>query len=741
MKETNRKYQSTIPRASSYIRNKVPTVVQMEMVECGAASLCSILAYYDKYVPLEELRVECGVSRDGVSAFGIIQAAQMHGLLAEAHQVDLEDLYELPLPLIAYWNFEHFVVIEGFSREAVYIMDPSVGRTTITYEDLNAAFTGIVILFDPSIDFQKSGQPQRIGESLIAIFNRDKASFIFAFLAGLCLVLPQLALPAFSQIFIDNVLVGHSYNWRNWFLFSMVVVIAFTFLMKFLEYTILSRLYIKLTTLFSGEFLWHILRLPYMFYLQRNSGEIANRMPLNENVYKTVATQFSALIIDATVTIAFAIALFYYDAWIACLGLSMVAIDLYFMFALYQSRLDAYFYYQQTVAKSKSYSISALRNIESVKTNCLEYKLFSRWAGYYTKSLNAVQEIGKRDVYAGTIPSFIMLFTEIAVLCFGALRVIHGSLTVGMLFAMLLLMDLLTMPITRLVNFIQLAQFLKIDIARLNDVLKNPIDKALVKAEKEEEQLMKEYPGTKLKGSLEISNLTFGYDLTGDAVLQDVNLFLTPGTMIAVVGPTGSGKSSLAKLIAGLFEPWKGTILFDQMPRSKLPRSLLTQSIGIVEQDAQLFFGTVKDNIAFFNPLIEQSEIVRAAKDACIHEEILLRKGGYDLLLHNNGSNLSGGQRQRLEIARVLALQPSIVILDEATSALDSDTEMKVMENIRRRGCTCIVIAHRISSTRYCDDILVLDKGIIVQKGFHEELIATEGIYKSLYELEQVKNE
>ena len=741
MKEPGRKYQTHIPRASDYIRAKVPIVVQMESVECGAAALCSILAYYGKIVPLEQLRVDCGVSRDGVSAFGIIQAAQKYGLLAEAHQVDLKELYEMPVPLIAFWNFEHFVVIEGFSREAVYLMDPGVGRTTITYNDLNAAFTGIVILFDPSLEFEKSGQPFRITEALLQIFQRERRSFTFAFLAGLLLVLPQLALPAFAQIFIDNILAEHSYNWREWFLFSVSVVIVFTLGLKFLELNSLSRLYIKLTTAFSGEFLWHILRLPYIFYIQRNSGEIANRMPLNENVYKTVSTQLSSLVIDASVSIAFAAALFYYDVWVAFLGLFMVFVSLYFMYSIFQSRLDAYAYYQQTSSKSKGYSISALRSIESVKANSLEYRLFSRWAGYYTKALNALQEIGKKDVLAGTVPSFLMLLTEILVLCLGGWRVIHGSMTVGMLFAMLLLINLLMMPITRLVSFIQLAQFLKIDVSRLNDVLKNPVDRSLIESEKSDKTLMKEFSYSKLKGSLEISHLTFGYDRAGDPVLEDINLKMTPGTMIAIVGATGSGKSTLAKLLGGLFYPWQGTILFDQTPREELPRTLLTNSIGIVEQEACLFFGTVKENIAFFNPLIEESEIIKAAKDAHIHEEILLRKGGYDLLLRNNGKNLSGGQRQRLEIARVLAMQPTLLILDEATSALDSDTEMRVMENIRRRGCTCVVIAHRISSTRFCDEIIVLDKGHIVQRGFHEDLMAEEGLYRNLYELEKSKDE
>ena len=738
MKEHQRKYQSKIPRCPYYIRVKVPTVIQMEAVECGAAALCSVIAYYKKFITLEQLRIDCGVTRDGVSAFGIKQAAEKYKLLADAHSVELEELYNLPLPLIAFWNFAHFVVIEGFSRDKVYIMDPAIGSLSISYEDLNANFTGLVILFEPGMDFIPSGQSVSFIDSLVGVFKREPSSFIYASLVGLGLVLPQIALPALSQIFIDNIIVGHIYNWLEWLLFSMCLIIALIFGLKFLELNILSRLFIKLTTTTAGEYLWHILRLPYTFYLQRYPGEIANRIVFNENAYKNIATQLSALVIDAAAAAFFGIVMFYYDVWIALFGLSMIAADLILMRYLYLYRLDSYYYFQQTISKSIAYSMTALESIESIKSISNEFSIFSRWAGYYTKALNASQIMGTRDIYAGTIPAFLQMLTGITVICFGAWRVIHGSLTIGMLFAMTLLMQLLMAPVTRLVNFIQLAQFIKVDIARLNDVLDHPIEGSLVKAEKEDEVLMSSFPYPKLKGSLEIKNISFGYDKTGDPILRNIDLSISPGSMVGIIGKTGSGKSTLAKLIVGLFEPWKGCIEFDNKPRKELPRSILISSIGVVEQESQIFFGTVKENIAFFNPLIAPQEIIRAAKDACIHEQILLRKGGYELYLHNNGSNLSGGEKQRLEIARALAIQPSILILDEATSSLDTDTEQNVIENIRRRGCTCVMIAHRISSTRFCDEIIVLEKGMIIHKGSPEDLLKIEGLYKTFYNLEQL---
>lgn len=740
-KESSGKYASSIPRSPTYVFEKVPTTVQMEVVECGAACLCSILGYYGKYVPLEQLRIDCGVSRDGASAFGVQMAAKKYDLLAEIHRADLETLYDLPLPLIAYWNFEHFIVIEGFSRDAVFVMDPAVGPMTLTYEELNRSFSKIVILFDPAVEFTKSGKPHNIMDSLFQIFKREYTGFLFAFLAGLLLLLPQLAVPAFTQIFIDNIISGHILNWKTWLLFGIGVMIVLTYLLKYLELNILSRLYIKLSTVFSEEFLWHLLHLPYNFYLQRNSGEIAYRMSLNETLYRNISTQLSGLLINIIMSIGFAIAMFYYDPWIASFGIAMAFCILFLTQYMYGSLVDAYFYYIKTYARSISNSLNALQSIESIKSLGMESKFFSQWSGYFTKMVNANQIVENKNIYVQIFPNSLQALTFIAVLCFGAWRVMDGTLTIGMLVALLILMELFTAPITSLANFVQIAQMVKIDLMRLNDVLKNPIDASLIEAENKDEVLARDIPFSKLKGSLEISNVTFGYDRTGDPILRNININLSPGSMVGVVGPSGSGKSTLARLVADLFQPWQGHIYFDQMERKQLPRSVITNSLGIVEQEAMLFHGSVKNNIAFFNPLIEPEQIVRAAKDACIHEDIVTRKGGYDLILHNNGSNLSGGQRQRIELARVLAIQPTILILDEATSALDPDTELDIIDNIRRRGCTCLIIAHRLSCIRYCDEIVVLEKGEIVQKGYHEELLESGGLYKTLYELEQIGKE
>ncbi len=728
------KYKKEIPKATKYEREKVPVVIQMEGVECGAAALCSILGYFGKFVPLAELREACGVTRDGASVFGIMKAAQSYGLLAEAHMVELEDLYDLTPPFIVFWRLEHFVIIEGFSPDEVYLMDPGVGHVTITYEDLNAMYSGLVILFDTTLEFQKSAPPLPVFEALQKIFRKEAKAVAFALLAGLGLVIPKIMMPALTQIFVDDFLINNIYSWNEWFIFICFLLIYLTLTFNFFELSAISRLYIKLSTSASSEFLWHVLRLPYSFYLMRYSGEIANRLPIIEGLYHTLASSLSGILIDAFLAIFFGLALFYYDPLIAAIGIAITLGDAFILRYLFSTRLDKSNYYQQTMSRSRAYSIGTLASFETIKTTGAEFSLFGRWAGYYTKALTALQSIGRLDVYMAHLPGFLQMLTRITVLSLGGYKVLQGTLTVGMLLALFLLMELFIQPITRLVNFNQTIQLLLVSYARIEDVMANPIDPALEEIHKES---VKKLPYPKLTGTVEVSHVTFGYDPNSEPLLKDIQLSVNPGTTVGIVGGLGSGKSTLAKLILGLLEPWKGEILFDNKPRKEWPRHLLTNSIAGIEQDTYLFAGTIKENITFFDPTIEEQVVIEAAKDADIHDAILSHMGGYDTVLHNNGKNLSSGEKLRIDIARALALQPSILVLDEATSYLDPAMEDTVMANIRKRGCTCLLIAQRISSLRYCDRIIVLDKGRIVEEGTQEELLQKETLFKKLYEYEQ----
>lgn len=732
---------SSIPKPVFYNRVKTPTVIQMEAIECGAACLGIIFAYYKKYLTLEELRVSCGVSRDGVSALSILKAAEKYGLACEGHSVELEELYDMPLPLIAYWNFDHFVVIEGFSKKHVYINDPAVGPLRISYEELDNSFTGLVLLFEPTPQFQKSGSPPSIVKLLLDRLKDYKTPLGFAVLAGIAIIMPRLALPAFTQIFIDNILIRGIYTWSSWFLFSMGLAICLLVLFYYLQKVILSRLMLKISIDYSSHFLWHIMLLPLSFYNQRYSGEVASRINLNDNIAQVLTKKLTVLVIDVISSVVFGILMFYYDPFLAMFGILMTAANLALLKYLYRTWIDAYAFYQKSIGKSHAYSISSLQSIETIKATSLENKLFSRWVGYYTKTINAYQQISKKEVVSGIVPIFFENLTTILILGFGSWRVINGHLTVGMLIGFKILMQYFMSPVVRLVNSLQTIQLLTVDCNRIDDVLLNPIDKHL-QQEKDNNRKLNQYAECpKLKGFLEFRHVVFGFNPLADAVLKDINFSLYPGKTLALVGPSGSGKSTIAKIIGGLAYPWEGEVLLDQTPRSQLPRDVITNSITIVEQEPFLYAASIKENLTCFESISDPNDLIRAAKDAGIHDMIVSRPGGYDSFLESDGANLSGGQRQQFEIARALIRQPSILVLDEATSAVDSDTEKLVFANLRRRGCAMIIIAHRLSTIRFCNEIIVLDKGVIIERGTHEELMAKKGFYKNLNEIEKIETE
>lgn len=730
-----------IPKPPFYTREKTPTVIQMEAIECGAACLGMILGYYGKYVTLEELRSACGVTRDGVNALSILMAAEKYGLNCEGHRVELEELYDMPLPLIAFWNFDHFVVIEGFSKNYVYINDPALGPIRISYEEFETSFTGLILIFEVGPNFQKSKAPPGIATQLYHRLKGYQLPILYAILSGVALVLLQLALPAFTQVFIDNILMQQMYAWGPWFIFGIVAVMLLSAMFFYLQEVVLSRLMLKLSVEFSSTFVWHILRLPLSFYNQRYSGEVANRVNLNDSVAHAISKKLCVLLIDAFSTVVFGAVMFYYDSLIALIGVLMSLGNLALLNYLYRSRTDAYACYQNTLGKSYAYSISSLKSMETIKATSMENKVFSKWVGYYTRTVNALQTIDKKDVIANIVPSFLETLTMIIVLGLGSWRVINGYMTIGMLIALKILMQNFMAPIVSLVNSLQTIQLLIVDFNRLDDVLKNPVDKELLENGDRPQDVTTAGQLLKLKGFTEVRQVTFGYNPLADPILKDISFSVNPGKTIALVGTSGSGKSTLAKIIGGLFIPWKGVIFFDHIPRNQLARDVVTNSVAIVEQEPFLFSASIKENLTVFEPFVNYDELITAAKDACIHDEIISRQGGYDLKLENEGGNLSGGQRQRLEIARALIKNPSILILDEATSAVDSETELKIFNNIRRRGCSCILIGHKLSTIRYCDEIIVIENGKVLQQGTHDELMLTSGAYKDLYEIEKFADE
>lgn len=708
-------------------RVRCPSVLQMEAVECGAAALGMILGHFGRFVPLAELRYECGVSRDGSKASNILKAARKYGLEARGYKKELAELAECAFPYIVFWQFNHFLVVEGRDATRVYLNDPAAGPRTVSWQEFDEGYTGVVLKFERGAEFRPGGIKPGVVHGLMRRLQGSCVPLLYAILAGVGLILPMMAVPVFTQIFVDQVLVQQLNDWLLPLLAGMVVCYVLLGLLRQLELAFSNRLRLKLAVAMSGGYLWHILRLPAAFYAQRFPGEIASRLGLNEKVARTIAGPLAQSCVDGIKLVVFAAIMGAYDGVLTLMALALAGLNFWALKSVARQNADASLRLGIDFGKAAAVSIAGLQAIETLKASGLEGDFFARWAGYHAKAINTQQEIGARNLLVGTLPLLLNSVTAMLVLVVGGLRVMEGHLSIGMLVAYQGMMANFQAPLSNLIGFGQQLQLLEADLARLDDVTSNAVD-----AESEE----RGGEPVRLSGHLELKGLTFGYNRLEPPLIEHLDLVLRPGQRVALVGPSGSGKSTLAKLIAGLYQPWEGEILLDGRPRRSLPRAVLNQAVAMVDQDLFLFAGSVRDNLTLWEDTVTDRELLAACRDSDVHEVIARLPGSYETPLAEGASNLSGGQRQRLEIARSLARNPAILVLDEATSALDSESEQLIDRNIRRRGCTCVIVAHRLSTIRDCDEILVFDQGRIVQRGTHEELRRTPGLYATLVQSE-----
>ena len=726
-------------------RVKTPTLLQMEAVECGAAALGIILRYYGRIVPLPELRINCGVSRDGSKASNVLKAAKNYGMQAKGFKKQLAQLQEIKPPFIVFWNFNHFLVVEGFTKERVYLNDPGTGPRSVSFEEFDQAYTGVVLLMEPGPEFKRGGRKPSIIRSLMERLKGSLGAIIYCILAGFFLVIPGLAISIFGQIFVDNILVENRYDWLRPLLIGIGIIALIQASLTLLQLRYLRHLQIKLSVGMSSRFLWHILRLPVGFYAQRFAGEISNRAQLNTRVADVLSGQLAQTVIDVVMVVFYAAVMFAYDWVLTIISIFFAILNVTTLQWVARQRKDSHMRLVQDQGKAAGIAIAGLQSIETIKSAALESDFFARWAGYYTKAENAQQELGVSNQTITILPNFITALTTISLLIIGGLRVMDGHLSIGMLVAFQSLMGLFQKPVNTLVSFGSTLQELEGDINQLDDVLDNEVDSQINLENPQNPFQVDAIPRTngkltnsafKLAGYLELRNLTFGYSRIDDPLVENLNLSLQPGQRVALVGGSGSGKSTVAKTVAGLYEAWSGEILFDGIPRHKIPRSVLTNSLSMVEQDIFLFAGTVRENLTLWDSTIPKDQLLRACQDAAILDVVLAISGGIEGNLLEGAANLSGGQRQRLEIARALVNDPSILIMDEATSALDAETEKIIDQNLRRRGCTCLIVAHRLSTIRDCDEIILLDRGKVVQRGTHEEMRAVPGPYMRLIQSE-----
>jgi NHLM bacteriocin system ABC transporter peptidase/ATP-binding protein len=719
------------------VRVKTPTVLQMEATECGAAALAIIMAYYGRILPLEELRLECGVTRDGSKASNVVKAARKYGFVAKGFRKEPGTLKELPLPMIIFWNFNHFVVLEGIKKGKVYLNDPAAGPRTVTEEEFDQAFTGVVLTFEPTPEFRRGGVKPNLVRALKSRLSGSKTALAYVVLAGLFLVIPGLVIPTFSKIFIDQILVGQSSEWIKPLLLGMGLTALLRAGLTWFQESYLLRLETKLALSASAQFFQHVFRLPVEFFAQRFCGEIGSRIRICDEVAHLLSEDLAVNALNVVMILFYALLMFQYDVALTVASVSIALFNLLALRLVSRKRIDLNQRLLQEEGKLLGTTLSGLQMIETLKAAGGESDFFAQWAGYQAKMITTQQKMGISNQLLSAIPPMLMAANNIAILALGGLRVMDGSLSIGMLVAFQSLMMSFLQPVNMMVSLGGRLQEMDGDMKRLDDVLNYPQDTRFSKVgtAAAEDPLEANGP-TKLSGQLDLVNLTFGYSKLEPPLIEDFNLSLKPGTRVALVGGSGSGKSTVAKLAAGLFEPWSGEILLDGRPSREFPRSVLTNSVGVVDQDIFLFGGTMRENLTLWDETLSEARIVQAAKEASIHDDIAARSGGYDVTIAEGGSNFSGGQRQRMEIARTLAGNPSLLILDEATSALDPRTEKVIDDNIRRRGCTCLIIAHRLSTIRDCDEIIVLEAGKVVQRGSHDEMIKTDGPYLTLIKAE-----
>lgn len=706
---------------------KVPIILQLEVLECGAACLTMILAYYGKRVPLEQVRIDCGVSRDGSNAKNILAAARKYGLNAKGYRYEPSSLKENgTFPCIIHWDFNHFVVLDGFKKNKAVINDPAKGLTEVSMEEFDESFTGVCIMLSPSDNFVADGKKKSIVNFISKRLKKEKGTIAFVALVSLISSVLGIINPVFSKIFIDQLLPGLNPSWLTPF---FIFLITFTFIEVILS-AINAIYYLKLSGKLAikanAEYMWHVLRMPVEFFTQRLSGDITIRKSTNETATSTLINTLVPLIFNVIMIFIYLFLILRYSVVLTLIGVSGLIISVLVNQIISKKQANIANVRLRDEANLYSSTMSGIEMIETIKASGAENGFFQKWAGYQA-SVNRLevqsQSLGLR---IGLIPELVSNFVEIGVLGTGLYLIIKGNFTIGLLFAFQGLLTKLEEPLTTLNNTTQDLREMKNNMERIEDVLEYPIDDNL----KENSEEVESYE--KLKGKLELKNVTFGYSRLSPPLIENFNMVVEPGQKVAFVGASGCGKSTLSKLISGLYKPWSGEILFDGKPIDQIDRNVFTGSLAVVDQDITLFEDTIANNIKMWDSSIEDYEMILAARDASLHEDIMQRDNGYQYKMSEGGKDFSGGQRQRLEIARVLSQDPRIIIMDEATSALDAKTEYEVVEAIKDRGITCVVIAHRLSTIRDCDEIVVMEHGKIVERGNNEELMKKHGKYEEL---------
>ena len=748
-------------------RARTPLVFQMEATECGAACLAAVLRHFGHWVSLEEMRAACDVGRDGCSAADIVRAARQYGLQATGWRQDLEDLPGLSLPAILFWEFRHFVVLERIGRRGYHLNDPSRGRCVVDRDGFDRGFTGVALELAPGESFRRTGRRPGVLRRLWPWVRGLWQSLLFAVLAGLLLAVPGVAAPVLLALFVDDVLAGGQRHWSGVLVAAMAAAAALAYLLTWLRVRALRRLSIAVAVRQADRFVGRLLGRSAGFFARRMAGDLLSRMHSIERVVTVGVQQSVGVTVEVAMSLAFLSLMFVYDAPLAAVVVLIAVSGAIAARLASRWRTDDSHALRREQGLWTGVGLGGLRIIETIRATASEDGFFARWSGHQARELNARQRFEELGHVTEAVPVLFTALGGAAVLGIGGWYASSAAMPAGSLIAFYVLAWNFLQPVGRFVQFAELVRTLDAELARLEEVLdpldagNDPLDAGNdppdagndpPDAERAPAGAVSAAPDTgvaakpsatpsvasvggrlRLRGRVEMREVTFGFHRFRSPLIDRFNLTIEPGQRVAIVGPSGSGKSTLSLLAAGIYRPWSGRILFDGMSRGEIPRDVLNDSISVVTQDTALIAGSVRDNLTLWDPNVPDPLVIGAARDAAIHDDIIARSRGYDAEIEEGGRNFSGGQRQRLEIARALVTGPSLLILDEATAALDAVTEMRIDDALRRRGCSCLLVAHRLSTIRDCDRIIVLDGGRAVQDGVHDDLIAAEaGLYREL---------
>lgn len=718
------------PAPGTCKRAKTPTVLQMEAVECGAAALAIVLAYYGRWIALEELRIDCGVSRNGSKASNLLKAARRHGMAAKGFTKDgAGALAALPVPSILHWNFNHFLVFEGIEDGVAWLNDPASGPRKVTLEELGESFTGVVLAMEPGPDFAPAGRPPSLVRELAAWLRHSRQGVALVALASLLLVVPGILLPLCAKVFVDEILVARDDRWFGPLMLAMATALAGRALLTWLQQRYLLRLELKLAVTMSTRFLAHVMRLPLNFFSQRHPGEVASRIGASERIAQLLSGSLATSCFNLLAVVFYAAVMLAYDLPLGLCVLALVGLNLWCLQALARQRADLSNRLIGDQGKLSAATVGAIAGIETLKAGGTEDIAFGRWAGYQAATLLGQQDLGRQGALLAVAPGLLAALTAAAVLGLGGLRVMHGALTVGDLVAFQLLLAAFSHPVAQLVGMAASVQSVKGLLTRLSDVFRYPVPPS---APDGPDHAQEAAWAAGLQGRLELRNVSYGYSPLDPPQVRDISLAVAPGARVALVGASGSGKSTLGRICCGLVPPSSGQVLLDGRALDTLPARVFASAVAYVDQEIFLFQGSLRDNLTLWDDAVPDADLYAALEDACIAAEVAARKDGLDSEVAEGGVNWSGGERQRLEIARALVRDPALLVLDEATSALDSVTEQAIDAALRRRGCACVIIAHRLSTLRDCDEIVVLKGGQAVERGTHEQLLALDGEYAAL---------